>query len=119
MSRSLLLSLLAAAAAGAPLLFGIIRAMTTGNDFRYIWVALAAFISTTVVTSVVRVARGGARGAAALSALVFVVATIAAMLAARLLGTTINPGMLVVAASFGLCFAFAAGLFTLARTQAS
>jgi hypothetical protein len=27
--------------------------------------------------------------------------------------------MLVVAASFGLCFAFAAGLFTLARTQAS
>jgi len=115
----MLLSLLATAAAGVPFVFGIIRALTTGNDFRYIWVALASFIGTTVVMSVVRLATGSMRGALALSAAVFVTATLAAVLVARLLGTTINPGMLVVASSFGLCFAFAAGTYAIARSSAS
>ena len=110
-----LLRLLAISAAVLPFAFGIIRAISTGNDFRYIWVALASFIGAAALMSVVSVSRSGARGALALSAAVFVVATLAAVLAAMLLGTALGPGILVVASSFGVCFAFGTCLRSLAQ----
>jgi hypothetical protein len=76
--------------AAAPFAFAAIRAVTTGNDFRYVWVALAAFC-----------------GAAAASAAVFACATTLAVIAALLLGTRLGPGILVVAAAFGGCLAMA------------
>lgn len=114
MKRSLL-ALLAFAAAAVPFAFGIVRAISSGTDFRYIWVALASLIGAAAVMSVVRVSRAGLRGALALSVAVFVAATLAAALAARLLGTTVGPGMLVVVSAFGCCFAAGACFRALAH----
>jgi len=116
MARSRLLSLLALAAAATPFAFGMIRAVTTGNDVRYIWVALASGAATAAVMTTRKRAAGKLRGALTISAAVFVIATAAAALAARLLGTAVGPGMLVVATAFGLCFAFAACLRAMARS---
>jgi hypothetical protein len=110
MSQATMLWVLAAGATGLPFAFGIIRAVTSGHDFRYIWVALASSMAGAGVMTYGKVSSPSWRSALTLAAGVFVVATTAAVLAARLLGTTIGPGMLVVASSFGLCFAFAAGL---------
>jgi hypothetical protein len=36
----------------APIGFGVIRAVRTGNDFRYLWVALASLVSAAIVFAV-------------------------------------------------------------------
>lgn len=113
-SSTLWLRALALGATAVPFAFGFLRARSTGSDFRYLWVALAALIGAVAVMSVVRVAKAGPRGALALAATVFIVSTLAAALAARLQGTAAGAGMLVVVAAFGACFAAGAALRALA-----
>jgi hypothetical protein len=93
---------LSAAAAGAPFAFALIRAARTGDDFRYFWVAAAAFVGGLLATAV---GKPYARTAPALFGLILVVATTFAVAAALLIGTVLGPGILVVGLSFGLCFA--------------
>jgi len=91
--------------AAAPLGFAVIRAVRTGYDLRYLWVALASLLGTTVVMAVGKTSNRSLHAAVALSAAVFVVATLLAVLAAWLLGTRVGPGILVVAFAFGFCYA--------------
>jgi hypothetical protein len=119
MPRSRLLSALAWAAAALPFAFGIVRAITTGNDFRYIWVALAASVGAAVVRGKETASRRSLRSALAITAAVFVISTCAAGLAAWLLGTAIGPGMLVVVSAFGCCFAIGVCLDALARPRSA
>jgi hypothetical protein len=102
--------------AAIPFVFGMIRAFTTGTDVRYIWVALAAMIGGMIATAVAR-RLPKPPGMAALVAAVFVTSTVLAVFTARLLGTTMGPGLLVVATGFAACFAAASliGLIRAAR----
>jgi hypothetical protein len=100
--------------AGIPFAFGMIRAFETGTDVRYIWVALAAMIGGILATSVARRLRQ-APTTGGLVAAVFVMSAINAGVAARLLGTRMGPGLLLVAAGFAACFAAA----TLVATAAA
>ena len=97
-------SLVAIACAATPFAFGLIRAVTTGYDVRYLWLALASLAGAIAVIAVARPSAKGARTAIAVSAGVFVVATLCAIVVALLMGTTLGPGLLVVGAAFGLCF---------------
>jgi hypothetical protein len=111
--RRRLFEALAIASAAVPFAFASIRAVQTGRDVRYFVVALAGLIGV-----VGAIGLSGARGrpmAAAVAAGAFVVATLFASVAAVLIGTKLGPGLLVVAASFGLCFAASALLHLLAR----
>jgi hypothetical protein len=110
-----LLSVLAIGAAAVPFVFAALRVKNSGSDFRYLWVALASLLGAAAVMSVVRVSKAGPRGAFALSVAVFVVSTLAAALVARLQGTTVGPGMLVVVSAFGFCFAAGACFRALAH----
>lgn len=114
MPNAALVKVLSAALAAAPFAFGLIRAVRTGTDVRYVWVALAAMAGGMVVTGVARGFRRPLRPAA-LAAAVFVVSTTLAVIVALLLGTTLGPGILIVAASFAACFAAASLLGVLAR----
>lgn len=101
--------------AAVPFAFGLIRAVKSGSDVRYLWVALAALLGAMAV-----MAAGKAFGrmppmTVALSACAFVISTLCAVLAALLLGTMAGPGMLVVASGFGFCCAAGCWLHTLAR----
>jgi hypothetical protein len=101
--------------AAVPVMFGIIRAISTGNDVRYLWLAGAAIVGSMVAT------RRGRSGAAHVSIGRAVCAVAAgsagAAAAAMLMGTTAGPGLAVVALSFGLCTGASAVLAALARQQ--
>jgi hypothetical protein len=100
--------------AAVPFAFAVVRVMRTGDDFRYLWVALASLLSAFVVMVVARPDRRGPI-VAARSTWVFVVATFVAVFAAWLLGARVGPGSLLVGSAFGLCYAASCALNVLAR----
>jgi len=112
----MMIKILAMFAAALPFAFGMIRAISTGNDFRYLWVAMAAMCGGMLVTAGVR-ASGRAFGPPAVFGAVFVFAGVLAVIAALLLGTRLGPGILIVAGSFAGCFAVASALSMTARTH--
>jgi hypothetical protein len=98
-----------------PVTFALIRAITTGNDFRYIWLAGAALIGSMAVMLIGRnqsrrtqVSVGRGLGA--------VIAGAAGAIAAALLqGGRAGPGVAIVGISFGVCTGLAAVSASLAR----
>ena len=102
--------------AAVPFAFAVVRAIRTGDDFRYLWVALASLLSALVVMVVEKTDRRGPIVAAARSIWVFVVATMVAVFAAWLLGARVGPGSLLVGSAFGSCYATSCALNVLARS---
>lgn len=103
--------------AAAPLAFGLIRAVETGTDFRYLWVAIASFIGALVLMAI-----GKPRGQTpspipALPAIVFVVTTLIAAATAFLLGARSAPAVLAVASAFGLCWTASCALYARSRPR--
>ena len=94
------------AAAGLPFAFASIRAVQTGWDFRYFIIATAGLIGAAATVAIGRThASGWTTVTAALVA--FVTASVLSVLAAMAIGTRLGIGLLVVADSFGACFAAA------------
>jgi hypothetical protein len=104
---------IATAFAAVPFGFALIRLVQTGTDARYVVVALASACGAALAM----VLAGPVTSARFLrvAVTVFISATLFAIIAALLLGTRLGPGILVVAAAFGFCFAAASGLH--ARTR--
>lgn len=98
-----------------PFAFASIRAIQTGKDVRYLWVALAGLFGAAATVRAGRAYSRRSTAAVALAVGAFVVATLFSVAGALLIGTRLGPGLLVVAAAFGLCFAAAAFLHLLAR----
>ena len=115
-SRSRLLDAMAMTFGLLPFAFGLIRALTTGQDVRYLWVAAAGFVGAALVTVQARSRNGSTGPHIAAAAVAFVAATVLAVFAAMILGTRLGPGLLVVGAAFGLCFAVASLLHLQARS---
>ena len=103
--------------AATPIGFALIRAITTGHDWRYLWVALAALLGAAVVMAVGRDYRGQLRANVLLSLVALVLSTMLAMVAALSIGTRFGPGLLIVTVSFGLCSAASCLLYLLARRR--
>jgi uncharacterized membrane protein YadS len=104
---------LAVLAAAVPFGFGLIRLAQTGSDARYLIVAATSLCGAAAVV-VLRRASQGTRSSgskASTVAAVFLAATVMAVAGAMLLGTHLGPGILVVAASFGFCFAIASAIY--------
>jgi hypothetical protein len=110
--RSLGISILFAL---TPVAFAIIRAIRTGDDFRYLWVALASLLSASIVTLAGNQDRRSPSDAAVRSMWVFVIATSVAVFVAWLVGVRVGPGSVIVGSAFGFCFAAGCGLYVLAR----
>ncbi|HET9830203.1 MAG TPA: hypothetical protein VFP91_00780 [Vicinamibacterales bacterium] len=96
-----------------PFAFAIIRALRTGDDFRYLWVALASLLSAVIVIAVGN-AKPRSNRAAARSVAIFIVATVVAVFAASLVGARVGPGSVIVGSAFGFCYAVSCGLYVLA-----
>jgi hypothetical protein len=96
-----------------PFLFGLLRAVISGNDLRYLWVAAASLFGAAAFTAATHAPSHRRRIALSIGA--FIVATLCSIAAAMLLGTRFGPGLLVVAASFGLCSAAGCTLFAITR----
>lgn len=113
--RRQLLLLASALLAAVPVAFGLIRAVSTGDDRRYLWLAAAALFGSMMVMAPGRSTSGAAR-VSVIRALGAVTAGAAcAAGAALLLGATFGLGVAIVAVGFGLCSGASAVLATLAR----
>ena len=101
--------------AAIPFAFALMRAVQTGSDLRYLWVALAASCGAVASILVARLRDTRPSATIMLSVGVFVIATLLAVLTALLLGTTLGPAVIVVGAAFGFCFAASTAVNLLAR----
>ena len=81
----------------APVAIALFRARQA-SDFRMLWMAVAALLTTGAVIVVARVARRG--GLAPIAALVL--ATLAAIATGALQGTMIGVGLILVSIAFGI-----------------
>lgn len=97
-----------------PIAFGVIRAVSTGTDFRYLWTAIAALAGSAAV-----IARGPAANHrdAPRVLLALCVGTLLAAATALLVGARSPGAVLVVALAFGACAAVGSGLVTRSRVQ--
>ena len=105
--------------AAAPFGVAVIRVLRTGNDVRYFWVALAAFVGAGLAMSIGRARADAGVTLFRLSLLTFAVSTIAAVSAARLLGARAVFGIWAVAIVFALFFTASQALYTISRTSRS
>lgn len=118
-SRQRRILTLSIAFAAIPFAFALIRAVRTGSDFRYFWLAIASLLAAVVVTTAGKRCSTTFEEAVPLSAIAFLVATLSAVLTASLLGGRVGPGSLLVASAFGFCFAVSSLLYARARTRRS
>jgi hypothetical protein len=101
--------------AALPVAFGVIRAVSTGNDLRYLWLAGAAILGSMVAVRSGQAASGPAHVSLGRALGAVVAGSASAAAAALLMGTTAGLGMAIVAVSFGLCTGASAVLATIAR----
>jgi hypothetical protein len=97
-----------------PVAFGVIRAVTTGNDFRYLWLAGAAIVGSMIVTPLWHRVNGPAFWVGCTSTAV-AAGAISAAAVAMVMGNAAGLGLAVVAISFGLCTGTGASLAAFAR----
>jgi hypothetical protein len=101
----------------APFAFGLLRAINTGTDWRYLWVALGAFIGSAVIIAI-----GRARSTAsvtignAFSALL--VSTLAAVLAAKYIGNTRSTATWIVSFAFAFCTTIGTVFYLISKPRA-
>jgi hypothetical protein len=114
--RTFLYSFFAVVFAVIPFAFGLVRAVTTGADFRYLWMAIASFIAAAGIDAI------GARNVSPNGGLVrpmltLFVATLLAGATGLLLGARGAAGILIVSLAFGVCFAASFALLALTRSR--
>jgi hypothetical protein len=100
-----------------PFAFALIRAVRTGGDLRYLWVALAALLGATLAMAIGRARRRRTRTSLGLGFTAFVLATLFATAAALLLGTQFGPGVWLVGSGCGGCLAVSSVLYALAHPR--
>jgi hypothetical protein len=100
-----------------PFAFALIRAISTGYDLRYLWMASASFLGAAVVIAVGRARGRKPKGVLALSLLVLVIATVLAGFAAFLLGAKSVAAAGIVAFAFGFCCSASYAFYALSRPR--
>ncbi len=101
--------------AALPLAFGLIRAATTGTDYRYLWVAIASTLSAGFMLALTRRARRPLPGIVARIAFSVFAAAGAAGMCAFALGGGSAPAVVMVAGGFAVCSGVGLTLATVAR----
>ena len=113
--RERLLCFLAILFAAIPFAFGLIRAVSTGYDVRYLWMALASLLGAVMAVRTTRNRKP--TGVLAASAPVLIIATVFAGLAAFLLGARSVAAAGIVAFAFGFCWVASYALNALSRPR--
>jgi len=116
-SRRHHLFLVAVLLAVVPVLFGFVRAINTGEDFRYLWLAASAIVGSLAVMVPGYRAPRPARVSLARAAGAIAAGAACAAATAILLGATAGPGVAIVAGAFGLCTGTSMILGTVARPR--
>ena len=103
--------------AAAPVGFALIRAIRTGSDLRYVWMAAASFVGSAVVMVAGAARRRSPTTILAVSALAAGVGALLAGGTAFLVGARSVTSVAVVAGCFGFCWGASLGLRALSRRR--
>ena len=104
--------------AAIPFAFGLIRAVQTRSDFRYLWMAIASSLAAVIVVAIGK-ARGRASGGIlVLSAATFLVAALVAASVGYMFGARSAVGVGIVSAAFAFCFAVSYAIAARSRPNA-
>jgi hypothetical protein len=114
-ARHVILSIASILLAAVPFAFALIRLFQTGDDFRYLWMAIVSFLGAAGVMTLGAARTRGLGALTALSGAALIVATLLGVTTAVLLGTTFGPGAAIVALGFGLCSAVGQALNAVSR----
>ena len=98
-----------------PFAFALVRAVRTGHDLRYLWVALAALLGATIAMAMRRAHR--TRTSLGLGLTAFVLASLLGTTVALFLGTQFGPGVLLVGSGYGGCLAASCVFYALAHPR--
>lgn len=101
--------------ASVPVVFAILRAATTGTDFRYFWLALASTLGAAVILATANRARPQSPGRVVRTAFALLVAAGAAAATGFALGGGSAPALIMVALGFATCSAVGLALALPAR----
>jgi hypothetical protein len=115
--RHQLLRLLGVLVTALPVAFGFVRAISTGDDTRYLWLAAAAILGSLAVMWSEYRAPGSTRVSAARVAGAIASGAGCAAATAIVMGATAGPGVAIVAVAFGICTGTGMVLGTVARRQ--
>lgn len=102
-----------------PFAFAIVRALQTGTDLRYLWVALASFLGAAAVMTIGKARQRTPARVLALSVVALIAAALFAGIVAFVVGARSALAMAVVAVGFGGCHAAGLGLYVLSRPRAA
>jgi len=103
--------------AAVPFAFALIRAIKTGTDFRYLWMAVAAFIAAAAFVAIEK-ERGRRRNVTTSMPLgVFLIVTVVAALTGYLLGARSSVGVWVVSIGFAFCWALSYMAYPFSRPR--
>ena len=91
--------------ASIPFWFAAVRAVSTGSDFRYAWVAVASTFGAAGVLAVANRARSESSSLLLRTAFAIIAALVASAATSFVLGATSVPALIVVALGFATCSA--------------
>jgi hypothetical protein len=114
----LILTLLAMLFVAIPFAFAIVRALQTGSDLRYVWVALGSLGGAVVVMAIGRARQRPPAAVLALAVVALMAAAVLAGMVAFLVGASSLLSVGVVALGFGGCHAASLALYLLSRPRA-
>lgn len=103
----------------APFAFGFLRAMTTGTDWRYLWVAIAAFVGSSVVIGIGKSRSKTSSVTVGIAAIALIVATLTAVLGAKFMAHTQSVATWIVAFAFAFCSAVGTVLYFVSKPRSS
>ena len=118
-SRELLFFVVGILMVAAPFAFGLLRGYKTGNDWRYLWVAIAAFIGSSVAIAIGRARSKASAVTIGVAVIALVVATLSAVLAAKFLTNTQSAAAWMVSLFFGFCTSVGTVLYFVSKPSAS
>ena len=101
----------------APFAFGILRVATTGNDWRYVWAALAAFIGSGAILAFGKARSSGSAITIGFAALALVAGTIVALLEATLIAHVHGAAPWIVSFAFSFCVTLGMVLYYMSQPR--
>lgn len=102
-SRELLFLIVGILLVAAPFAFGLLRGVTTGTDWRYLCVAAAAFIGSSVVIAIGKSQSKTSSVTVGIAVIAMIAATLTAVLGAKYLTNTYSAASWMVAFFFAFC----------------
>lgn len=116
-SRELLFLIVGLLLIAAPFAFGLLRALETGTDWRYLWVAISAFVASSVVIAIGKSQSKTSTVTVGVAVTALLTATVAAVLGAKFLANTQSAAAWIVAFAFAFCTTVGVVLYLVSKPR--